>query len=187
MARELEAKIKVVSCEPVRAKLQTLGAGRIYKVLEQNSIFDTPDQQLFKRGCGLRVRTCAGEGDVPPATLTYKGPQEASTLKSRDEIETHVSDSQATMAILHALGFQPVIAFEKRREEWQLDGLSIELDEVPRLGCFVEIEGPDENTVARMQDKLGLAGEPSIQDSYIALLINHARENGLPFECIRFS
>jgi adenylate cyclase class 2 len=187
MALEIEAKIKVDSCAGARARLGELGARRVYDVLETNELYDTSDQQLFRRGCGLRIRTCRGEGDVPRPALTHKGPQQAGLLKSRDEIETEVTDPTALGDILKSLGYVPVIIFEKRREEWELDGLKIELDEVPRLGSYVEIEGPDEASVRALQARLGLGGHPSIQDSYVALLIDHARRNDLPWDVIRFS
>jgi adenylate cyclase, class 2 len=186
MTLEIEAKIKVESCEPARERLRELGARQVCSVLEINQIFDTPDRQLFGRGCGLRIRTCCGQGDVPPATLTYKGPQQAGPLKSRPESETGVLDPQSTRAILEALGYSPVITFEKRREEWEFEGLQVALDEVPRLGNYIEIEGPDEQQVSNLQHRLGLGDRPCIRDSYIALLINHARENHLSADRITF-
>ena len=95
MALEIEAKIKVDSCAGARTRLGELGARRVYDVLETNELYDTSDQQLFRRGCGLRIRTCQGEGDVPRPALTHKGPQQAGLLKSRDEIETEVTDAAA--------------------------------------------------------------------------------------------
>lgn len=186
MSLEIEAKIKVNSCDGTRDRLRELGARRVYAILETNRIFDTPDQSLFGRGCGLRVRTCTGEGDVPAGTLTYKGPLQPGAIKSREELETTLGEPDAAVAILAALGYRPVITFEKRREEWELEGLLVELDRLPRLGCFVEIEGPDEMSVRRVQERLGLGSESTITDSYIALLIGHARENGLPFERVVF-
>ena len=186
MPLEIEAKIKVDSCEPVRSRLKALGARRLYRITETNRIFDTPDQSLFRRGSGLRVRTCRGEGEVPGSTLTFKGPALAGAYKSRNELETQVADAASTVDILAALGYRIVITFEKRREEWYAEGLHVSLDEVPRLGSFVEIEGPDEAGVRRVQERLGLADSPSISRSYIALLIDHARERGLAFESVTF-
>lgn len=186
MPLEIETKVKVDSCDAARSRLEELGARHVCSVLETNQIFDTPDQALFRRGCGLRIRTCRGEGSVPAATLTFKGPQRPGALKTRDELETPVGDADAAMAILEALGYRAVMTFEKRREEWELDGLTIELDELPRLGCFVEIEGPDEPSVRRGQERLDLDDRPSITATYIALLIDHARQNGLDFSKVTF-
>lgn len=186
MPLEIEAKIKVDSCGPLRGRLRELGAQQQYRTLEVNQIFDTPDQQLFSRGCGLRIRTCHGEGRVPPATLTFKGPQQTGPLKSREESETVVADPRAMQSILQALGYSPVITFEKSREEWELGPVKVQLDEVPRLGCYVEIEGPDAPRIEDAQRELGLSGRPIIRESYIALLIDHARRNRLPWDRIAF-
>lgn len=186
MPNELEAKIKVDSLDDVRRRLSELAATRVCRVLESNRIFDTADRTLFRAGCGLRIRTCTGDGDVPRATLTYKGPQAESRLKSREEIETGLDDAESASAILHALSYVPVIAFEKRRERWRFERCIIELDELPRLGCYVEIEGPDEAAVNDVQQRLGLADRPTIARSYIALLIDHARANNLPSDRIAF-
>jgi len=88
--------------------------------------------------------------------------------------------------ILAALGFIEAIRFEKRRETWQLDGCHVELDEVPHLGCYVEIEGPDEPTIRRIQADLGLADRPFILSSYIALLVKYCRAHDLPTTSILF-
>ena len=186
MPLEIEAKLKVDSHDAVRAGILRAGGQFVSCVTEVNAILDTPDRRLLNAGCGLRVRTCEGEGEVPPATLTYKGPQQTHALKVRDELETPVGDAEATLAILSALGFAPVITFEKRRETWKLHGAKVELDKVPRLGCYVEIEAPDEPTIQRVRAAIGLAGQPSIRSSYIALLVEHASSRGLPADRITF-
>ncbi len=184
MPLEIEAKIKVESHDAVRRRLAELGAERVHVVTETNQIFDTAERRLFGSGCGLRVRTCRGEGQVPAATLTFKGPPTKGPLKSREERETQVSQPQETAAILQALGFAPVLTFEKHREEWRLDDTKVELDELPRLGFYVEIEGPDEAAVSSARARLGLADSPLVPGTYIALLIEHARCNGLPADHI---
>ena len=58
------------------------------------------------------------------------------------------------------------------------DPRKVELDELPRLGRFVEVEGPDEATVMRVRADLGLAGLPLIKAGYIALLMDDLRARG---------
>ena len=71
-----------------------------------------------------------------------------------------------------------MLSFEKRRETLELDGCKVELDELPHLGSFVEIEGPDEEAVLRVREKLGLADRPIVKTSYIALLMGYLQERG---------
>jgi predicted adenylyl cyclase CyaB len=183
---EIEVKVKVDSHGAVRERLRRAGGEYVCRMTEVNTILDTPDRRLFGAGCGLRVRTCRGEGRVPGPTLTYKGPQHPGTVKIREEVETEVHDAEATVQLLNALGFVPAIVFEKRRESWRLDGAMVELDELPRLGCYVEIEADDEAIIQRVRETIGLSSEPTVTANYIALLIEHARANGLPFDHITF-
>jgi adenylate cyclase class 2 len=178
MAVETEAKLKVDSHDPVRQRLQELGAEAVGAHLETNIFFDTPRGELRDAGKGLRLRLARDlvTGAVK-AIVTFKGPRRPGAVKSREEIETQVTDPDSMIAILRALGFEQALSFEKKRESWRLDGCQVELDEVPYLGTFVEIEGPSEASIAAVQQKLGLAGKPNIQDAYVGLLLNWLREH----------
>ena len=46
--------------------------------------------------------------------------------------------------IFESLGYTKRITLEKTRAIWQLDGCFVCLDELPLLGYFIEVEGPDE-------------------------------------------
>jgi adenylate cyclase class IV len=46
----------------------------------------------------------------------------------------------------------------------------VELDELPQLGTFIEIEGPSAAKVMACRKKLGLADEPMIPESYVAMV-----------------
>jgi hypothetical protein len=52
------------------------------------------------------------------------------------------------------------------------------LDELPLLGCFVEIEGPDDKAIAAVQTDLGLADSAHIVESYAALIQARLSELG---------
>jgi len=188
MPVETEAKLRVSSHEPLRARLLALGARRVGSVLETNHIFDSPTRSLLANDQGLRVRrieTIDGAGE--PATLTYKGPRDAGLLKRRREIELVISDAEAARAMLAALGFQEVLTFQKRRERWRLEACRIELDELPHLGCFIEVEGPDVQNVQDVLERLGLGNETIVPQSYIAMLIDFCHTHGLPADRIDFS
>jgi adenylate cyclase class 2 len=190
MDRELELKFRITEPQEVRERLGRLGAKRIGAGLECNAIFDDAGRTLLTRGCGLRVRSVRSldaPGDPPRGTLTYKGPIEGGTVKSRPEIETPVSDPDATMRLLEALGFLRVITFEKRRESWQLDACHVEIDELPQLGSFVEIEGPDEAQIRTVQSRLGLASDAIEPDTYVALVARHCEAHGITPPDLRFS
>lgn len=179
MPLEMEAKLKVARLEPTRLRLQQWGASRIGNHLETNALYDTADAALEKADQGLRIRVRRDlENGSEDAILTFKGPGQLGAYKNREEIETHIADPKAMAALLNALGYQQSFSFQKRRESWEWQGCHVELDEVPYLGCFVEIEGADEAAILEVQQKLGLEGVASLKTSYIGLLLKWMKEQG---------
>ncbi len=171
MAIELECKVRVDSHEAVREAIQAAGGAYIGRVLENNRLFDDVRGHLRESGRGLRVRAVKIlDGKGPRATLTYKGPRVEGTYKQREEVELAISDAAAMGKVLAALGYSEQVVFEKRRESWTLDPCRIELDEVPRLGVFVEVEGPDESAIRSALASIGLADAASIHESYVELV-----------------
>src|SRR3954470_13679169 len=77
--------------------------------LETNQTFDLPTNELRQSSRLLRLRSAGGQW-----TVTYKGPPEAGDRhKSREEIETQVSDGPAFAQILERLGYRPSFAYDK--------------------------------------------------------------------------
>ncbi|MFQ5500856.1 MAG: class IV adenylate cyclase [Phycisphaerae bacterium] len=178
MPTELECKIRVNSHKPIRRRLRDAGAEYVGRVREVNSIFDDSAFRLRGRGCGLRVRSITVlDGKGPGATLTYKGPIQASAFKCREELEVTIGDADTASTILEALGFQRRVLFEKQRESWRLGSHHVELDEVPTLGCFVEIEASTEDEIGSVMAQLGLAGESHLARGYVSMLADR-RDSG---------
>ena len=187
MDLEIEAKIKVDSHDAVRARLKELGATHIGTARENNRIFDDRKKKLRKAGCGLRVRQIEVlDGDPGEPTMTYKGPRQRAELKVRSEINVAIGDADQAAAILQALGYAPFITFEKKRESWRLGNCRVELDELPLLGKFVEIEGPDEQTVSQAKSDLGFASAKNITQSYVKMLSAVCESSGIKSDFIRF-
>ncbi len=171
MGLEIEAKIKVDSHDAVRVRLKELGATHIGTARENNRIFDDRKKKLRKAGCGLRIRRIdVLDGDPSSSSITYKGPVQPSVLKVRSEINIDIADAEDAASIFEALGFEPFITFEKIRESWQLGACRVELDELPMLDTFIEIEGPTEADVTRAKSDLGFASAETITQSYIHML-----------------
>jgi adenylate cyclase class 2 len=187
MAVEIEAKMKVADLGKVRAKLEEVGATKSGEVFEINTFFDTDDRSLLAADQGLRLRVNRDVATGKEVYIyTFKGPRLHGKLKSREELELEVGDPKDGERFLIALGYTKILSFEKRRHKWKLDGCSIELDELPHLGVFVEIEGPDEATVLRVRDKIDLSKAPIIKSSYIAMLVGHLQEQGVHERSVTF-
>lgn len=183
---EIEAKMRLSDPEVVVTRLRALDADLDVEVLEVNTFFDSPDGRLKSSDQGLRVRVEMPVAGPRRAVITHKGPRAHGKLKSRSETEAEVIDARAAGELLGALGYHPVLTFEKRRQRWLLDGCRVELDEVPHLGHFIEIEGDSDEAVLAAREALGLGEVPLIRASYIAMLATYARDHNLPAEVIRF-
>ena len=187
MAVEIEAKMKVDSLDEVRDRLKALNAEPKGEAVEINTFFDTDDRSLLAADKGLRLRTTSPlpAGKVVH-TMTFKGPRQHGPLKSREEKELGVDNAKAASAMLEALGYHHILSFEKKRQTWKLGDCLIELDELPHIGLFVEIEGPKDDSVMKVRDSLQLKDEPIIKASYVALLMTHLQENGDASRDVKF-
>ncbi|MCX5661105.1 MAG: class IV adenylate cyclase [Planctomycetota bacterium] len=183
MSIEIEAKMKVEDVSHLEASLLNLGAVKGPHIHEVNTFFDTRHHSLKSTDQGLRIRIeRAREGKDDTITITHKGPRAHSKLKSRFETELRVNDAAAAASLLGALGYHPVLSFEKLRRKWTLDACNVDIDTLPHLGHFVEIEGPSDNVVLGVREKLHLGGLPIVRASYIALMLTYLSEHHLTAE-----
>ncbi|HNQ23650.1 MAG TPA: class IV adenylate cyclase [Phycisphaerae bacterium] len=177
MARETEVKLRVASLDEVRERLRALGATFVRRGVETSRIFDRPDAGLRRQGVGLRVRSVrADEGEPGAATLTFKGPRQPGPLKVREELELTINSASTALRLLERLGFTQVLRYEKRRETWRWQRCTVELDEPPGIGTYVEIEGPDAAAIEAVQTELGLQEAEPEQRSYVSLLLAYCEE-----------
>jgi len=174
MAIEIELKFRLDGPEAVRRRLTQLGARRLSRVLEVNSLFDTAEQRLLRADCGLRLResrpVAAASEAAPAALLTFKGPRQTGLPKTRAEFETSIGDPQALRSILEQLGLRVVMIYEKRRELWQVAECHAALDELPRLGWWLEIEGPTSEAVQAARELLWLYDVPPVAETYVEMV-----------------
>ena len=188
MAIEIEAKMTVPDLEPVRARLREAGAEHAGMIQETNTFFDTEDRSLLAADEGLRLRrNVSVASGAQEHVITYKGPRQHGALKTRDEVEVTVGNSEDAVMLLERLGFVRMLAFEKRRDSWRLGGCKVELDELPYLGSYVEVEGPSEDVVLRVRERLGLADRPIVKSSYVALLMGYLQERGQTRKIVTFA
>lgn len=171
MAVEIEAKMRVQDRDQLVARLSIAGAKEQARWTEVNSYFDTPHRTLRSTDQGLRLRVeRQTDGRDCVAILTHKGPRAAGDLKQRAETEVVVSNAHAAADLLTALGYVLTRSFEKRRHRWELGGCHVDMDTLPYLGDFVEIEGPSKEVILAVRHDLGLDAQPLVNDSYIAML-----------------
>ena len=177
MAQEIELKVAVAGHSGVLDALRAAGAEAAGAFVETDRFFDTPDAAMRRGDSALRIRSfepLEGAGPPPRPQVTFKGPRvpHPDGLKVRPEYQSHVDDAEALVEIFQACGLRAMLTIQKRRRSYRLGGCMVELDELPAIGCFVEIEGPDAEAVGAVRQRLGLAGEP-ITRSYVALIDAH--------------
>lgn len=179
MAVEIEAKMKVSDLAVIKDRLMSAGAQLIGEFLERNTFFDTEDRSLLAADEGLRLRLNHDlNSGNKVCIMTFKGPRQHGQLKSREETETTVGSYTDACSLIERMGFTRILSFEKRRDSWSLGGCEVELDNLPRLGSFVEIEGPRDEAVLKVREILQLTDRPLIRASYVAMLMTNLQEAG---------
>ena len=181
MPEEIEVKVRVADPAAFSRRMLDRGLAPAGAVFESNRLFDTPDGRLGREGSALRLREerRPDDGAVLRTVLTFKGPRRPGPIKRRPEFETTVGQAAPAVAILEGLGLAESFRYEKRRTTWHVGECEVVLDQVPRLGWFVEVEGPSEEAVLGQLADLGLGGEPLIGETYVHLLIDCLASLGL--------
>ncbi len=182
MAAILEREIKLGfrDADEARQAIMATGATALRgRRLQEDYLLDTADDALRSRRCVLRVRLECGK-----SMLTFKGPVQNSPMKLREEAETVVADGLLLLHVLEQLGYHVWFRYEKYREEFSHEDVTIAIDETP-VGTFVEIEGSEQGT---HDMAAALARKPTdyVTDSYRGLFVKHCEQRGLPLTDMLF-
>jgi len=171
----IEREVKLLFASPSDAKRAIISAGAAplrCRRFQEDSLFDTDDESLRRRGCTLRVRVESGR-----SLLTFKGPVQPGPMKVREEHETVVSDGDVLIRVLESLGLHVWFRYQKFREEFAAEDATIALDETP-IGTFVEIEG-GERAIEFLARALGRSESDYVLDSYRGLFLQRRELLGL--------
>jgi len=170
---EREIKLRFDSVELARQAVEAAGGTPLLgRRLQEDALLDDEDETLRRRGCALRIRSENGK-----SRITFKGPIQESAMKLRDEFETLVGDGALLLRVFEELGFHVWFRYEKYREEYSHEDVTVAIDETP-VGVFVEIEGSEPGIVA-MAEGLGRGPGDYVLDSYRGLFLKHRDALGL--------
>ncbi|MGH8185719.1 MAG: class IV adenylate cyclase [Steroidobacteraceae bacterium] len=175
MTLMLEREVKLRFDNPDQARDAILAAGATplrCRRLQEDCLLDTEDEMLRRRRCVLRIRTESGK-----SLMTFKGPVQPSSMKVREEHETVVSDGEVLLRVFEELGLHVWFRYEKYREEYSAEDVTIAIDETP-IGTFVEIEGGEQG-ILTMTEAIGRSSADFVLDSYRGLFVKHREAHGL--------
>jgi adenylate cyclase class 2 len=170
---EREIKLRFDSVALARQAVEASGATPLLgRRLQEDALLDDEEETLRRRGCALRIRCENGK-----SRITFKGPIQASSMKLRDEFETLVGDGALLQRIFEELGYHVWFRYEKYREEYSREDVTVAIDETP-VGVFVEIEGSEAGIVAAAES-MGRGPRDYVLDSYRGLFLRHREALGL--------
>ena len=177
---EIEVKFFLADSASIRRRLLAIDRPASKRVFESNIRFEDETRSLLHKESLLRLR------QDTLTTLTYKSragiPDEQ--FKIHQEIEVEISDFNAMIHILEALGYHREQVYEKYRETFVQAETTVCLDELP-FGDFLEIEGTREN-IRAMADRLGLHWGKRILKNYLFIFDRLRNKMKLPFLDITF-
>ena len=165
--RNLEIKARVESLTPVRVRLLRVeGAARQPVVRQSDWYF-----RVRKGRLKLRVFGSNRDGEL----IFYLRPNRSAPRTSNFQVMP-VADAAATLRLLTEM-FGVRVCVRKRREVWLCKNARIHLDEVSRLGRFLEIEvivseGPTQarGLMKELTAALGIPPASLIAGSYSDML-----------------
>src|ERR1700719_2974259 len=198
--REIEVKLRVADVPDMLRKLKNLGARYESRVLEQNTLYDTPDSDFRRRGALLRIRIerparrpgtselgrrHAGRASTR-TMLTSKfraAPRSARAPRYKEKLEREMVVPGSPTRwdhVLRSLGLRPGFHYDKCRSTFRLgrpSGLAIELDETP-AGTFLELEGLP-RAIDRAARALGDTPRDYFRGTYWDVYVADCRRRGL--------
>jgi len=136
--REIEIKLKVADMKALERELE-----------KQGCVLSAPVHQhdvIYSYGTGISAWEEAKEGDITlrirseDGEATFNLKEQRSSESDNIEYETRVDDPEAMHRILLALGWTPQVEVKKIRRKGKLGEYEICLDEVEKLGSYVELE-----------------------------------------------
>lgn len=170
---EREVKLRFESPEVARAAVLAAGATPLRcRRLQDDALLDNEDEDLRRRGCALRIRSESGK-----SLVTLKGPIQPGTMKVREEHETVIGDGEVMQRVFEEMGFHVWFRYQKYREEYSAEEVTIAVDETP-VGTFIELEGGEHGILA-MTAALGRSPADFILDSYRSLFLQHREALGI--------
>ena len=135
---EVEVRAKVKDFNEIKGRLNDIGAELSDSINQTDKIFDHPkfldeNNMIIEGGVVPRIR-CVNNNCL----LEFK--EINRKTGAGIEIKSEIPDIKTGVDFLNKLGFKEAFTIDKKRQSYKYKDFSIDLDEVEKLGCFVEVE-----------------------------------------------
>lgn len=179
--QEREIKFYIQNLGALAERLRICGADLTReRTLERNLLLDTTDRSLQKAGRLLRLR------QDDRARVTFKeNTRVENGIRARTEVEFTVDNFAVARKLFEALGYHPMVLYEKYRHVYRLGDVEVTLDELP-FGDFVEIEAPTNVMIEGVSQMLGLDWSKGIAINYLGLFEIVRSKLGFTFNDLTF-
>ena len=152
MNNEIEATYIDINKDDLREKLKEAGAECIKpEIMMRRTVFDSGPHSF------ARVRD---EGDK--IVMTYKNFEDEDSIMGVKEVNLIVNNYDDAVKFIAGCGLEQKAVQETYRETWILDGVEITIDTWPWIPTYSEIEGPSEEAVWSVAERLGFKKEDAM-------------------------
>lgn len=152
MNNEIEASFLDINKDDLRKKLKAVGAECIKpEIMMRRTVFDSGPHSF------ARVRD---EGDK--IVMTYKNFEDEDSIMGVKEVNLIVNNYDDAVKFIAGCGLEQKAVQETYRETWILDGVEITIDTWPWIPTYTEIEGPSEEAVWSVAERLGFKKEDAM-------------------------
>ena len=155
---EIEVKYLDIDIHEIETKLKGIGAEKVKDIFLRHVSFDYPDYRLDKYNSWIRLRD---EGDK--IVLAFKKrlgvtSQDGSTNdEGMEEIEVKVDSYEETKNFLTKVGFMEKHGeAQKKRSKWKKGSITFDIDTVPMIPQYLEIEAESWEDLDNVAVELGL-------------------------------
>ena len=149
MKNEIEAQFLDINKDDIRKRLKDIGAQLLKPELLMKRVIFYTGKHSF-----ARVRD---EGDK--IVMTYKNVDDDHSILGTKEVNLEVNNYDDAVLFLKGCGLKIKAHQETKREIWKYGEVEICIDTWPWIPTFIEIEGPTEESVWEVADKLGYKKE----------------------------
>lgn len=130
-------------------KLLSLGASDLGEELITQQMFHDPEGKWYSERKFVRIRRTGGK-----TLVAYKHVQTKDAVGTV-EIEFEITEPEKMKVFLEALGLVMDRMDEKRRHKFKLGQVIVDIDTWPGIPTYVELEGPNEQSIQDLAGRLG--------------------------------